>query len=482
MYTGYGFRDFQVGDVDVVKHDGLYHLFHLVLPRHSYIAHAVSHDGLHWRRVQNALFIGDPPAFDDDMLWTMHVTPDPHHPHAWRMFYTGLCIQDDGRIQRIGLARSDDLYHWKKDTSGDYPLELTGPPYEHSLDEGRRWISFRDPFYFQDDGEHYLIAAARVNQGPIIRRGCVALAQETGENRFQFCPPLFHPRRYDDVEVPNLVRLDDHYYLIGSIREDIKVHYWIADRLQGPYRNFADNVLLPQGNYAARISRDDDGRWLVWNFFFKGLTTQGKHLLAPPKELVLNSNAELRLKTFHGFADLIRETHTAADLAPLQPLLDNPHASGAAETTSCWFDAQSGFEIFLLQGQYDNLILSGEYHLDGAGKFGLVLRLDEIGDGYYLSLDPFKGIVQLRAWRHHEHGELEHAFDYEQLQAAHYVPTGAVLPFHLTAYEQYLEFSLNGYVLLTLADDTFHRGRLGFYVESARARVENLQLKTLASS
>lgn len=481
MYTGYGFRNFQIGDVDVVRHDGLYHLFHLVLPRHSYIAHAVSHDGLHWRRVQNALFIGDPPAFDDDMLWTMHITPDPHRPHAWRMFYTGLGIQDDGRVQRVGLARSEDLYHWQKDTSGHYPLEIGGAHYESSLEEGRHWISFRDPFFFQEDGQNYLIAAARVNRGPIIRRGCVALAREAEEDVFELCPPLFHPHRYDDVEVPNLIKLEDHYYLIGSIREDIKVHYWLADDLKGPYHNFSDNVLLPQGNYAARVSRDDD-RWLVWSLFFRGLTTQGKHLLAPPKELVVNSHGELRLKSFYGFDDLVHETYAASELAPLETLFDNPGASGATEATSCRFEVESGLELFLLHGRYEDVSLSGDYHLDGDGKIGLVLRLNEKGDGYYLSLDPFKGIVQLRAWRHREHGELEHAFEYEQLQAAHYVPTGPVLPFRLIAYEQYLEFSLNGYVLLTLADDHFRAGRLGFYVESARAHVENLQLSTLVSS
>ena len=66
-----------IGDVDVVFHDGVYHLFHLVLPNHDYIAHAISDNGLNWRRVENALFIGDPGSWDDLMLWTMHVTAGP---------------------------------------------------------------------------------------------------------------------------------------------------------------------------------------------------------------------------------------------------------------------------------------------------------------------------------------------------------------------------------------------------------------------
>lgn len=479
MYTGYGFRQYEIGDIDVVRHDGLFHLFHLVLPNHDYIAHAVSEDGLHWRRVKNALFVGDPRSWDDDMLWTMHVTSDPDVDDGWRMFYTGLCMADRGRIQRVGLARSEDLFVWEKDRSDAYPLEIEGPHYESTLDEGRNWVSFRDPFFFRERGRRYLMATARVKKGPIIRRGCVALLQETKRDEFEFCSPLFHPWRYDDIEVPSLVKLEEYYYLIGSVREDIKVHYWYADEFDGPYRNFSDNVLLPQGNYAARISRDGE-RWLVWNFFFKGLTTQGEHLLAPPKELIADENGELRLRSFHGFEDLVTKTFLPAQLAPLDPFLDNPYASGELETTSCWMEAESGLEIFLLQGRYADFILSGQYHLSTSGKCGFVLRLNESGDGYYISLDFSKGIVQIRAWGHRPDGDIEHAFDYEQLQAVHYVPSDGPQRFKLLAYEQYLELSLNGYVLLTLADDRYRDGRLGFYVESARAHIEDLQLRICA--
>ena len=480
MYSGYGFREYEIGDIDIVKHDGRYHLFHLVLPNHDYIAHAVSDDGLHWRRVKNAIFISDPKAWDDDMLWTMHVTPDPYKEGGWRMFYTGLCMEERGRIQRVGLARSEDLFNWEKDTSGSYPLEVTDTYYEHSLDQGRHWVSFRDPFCFQENGESHLLVAARVKEGPIIRRGCVALVRETEENHFEFCPPLFHPRRYDDIEVPNLVKIDGRYFLIGSIREDIKVHYWYADEFQGPYRNFADNVLMPQGSYAARVARDGD-RWLVWNFFFKGLEEIGKQLLAPPKELAVDENGELRLKSFYGFRDLIVNSLSLSELAPLEPLVGNPHAYGELETTSCWMSSESGLEVFQLQGEYSDFIMSGEFHLENDGKCGLVLRLNEIGDGYYVSLDFFKGIVQIRAWGHRPESNMahafEHAFEYEQLQAVHYVPTEGAHSFTLMAYEQYIEFALDGYVLLTLADERYREGRLGFYVESAKARVDGLQLQ-----
>jgi beta-fructofuranosidase len=52
----------------------------------------------------------------------------------------------------------------------------------------------------------------------------------------------------------------------------------------------------------------------------------------------------------------------------------------------------------------------------------------------------------------------------------------------LIAFDQYLEFSLDGHIVLTLADNQFEQGKLGFYVESANIRVESLELKTCYES
>ena len=471
-------KDLQIGDVNVVAHDGVFHLYHLTLPNHAYIAHAVSRDGLNWRRVKNALFISDPDAWDDDMLWTMHVSADPAREGSWRMFYTGLCLKDQSRIQRIGMARSDDLYHWKKDTSGAFPLEIPGSYYEHEVAEGRHWVSFRDPFFFQEIGRNFLLAAARVKTGPLVRRGCVALMREAADGRYEFGPPLFNPMQYDDVEVPNLARINERYYLVGSIREDVKVHYWWSDRFEGPYGNFSDNVLLPQGNYAARISAVQDG-YLVWNFFVKNRHAERIHLMAPPKELAVDAKGELRLKSFQGFDRLIRSRRTLSELTPVKALFGNRYAEGISRDDELRLSSESGCEVFLLQGDYRNLLMTGTLELKKRGKCGLVLRVDEEGDGYYLSLELYKGIAQIRAWGKKPGGTMDNDFRYRQLQAGHYEAESGPAAFRLVAYEQYLEFSLNGYVLLSLADDEYQKGGLGFYVESAVMHVTDLAMGLL---
>ena len=99
------------------------------------------------------------------------------------MFYTGLSRREQGKSQRIGLAISDDLFHWRKtpvdwrdergpndppavlrareiarqqpascrhaeiDPASHFPLEADPAYYEASVDEARQWVSFRDPYY-----------------------------------------------------------------------------------------------------------------------------------------------------------------------------------------------------------------------------------------------------------------------------------------------------------------------------------------------
>ena len=79
-------------------------MFHLIIPNHDYIAHAVSKDGIAWSRVKNAIFVGDPGGWDDDMLWTMDVADC--EDGTFEMFYTGLQLEDRGINQRVGRAVS----------------------------------------------------------------------------------------------------------------------------------------------------------------------------------------------------------------------------------------------------------------------------------------------------------------------------------------------------------------------------------------
>lgn len=507
-----------IGDVDVVYHDGLYHLFHLVLPNHDFIAHAVSTNAINWRRVDNALFIGDPGSWDDLMLWTMHVTPDPHQTGRWRMFYTGLSRREQGRLQRIGLAVSDDLFEWRKepvwwedrrgrkdpemikdiresndrkeasrhaapiDSSSHFPLEADPEFYESSIDGDRGWVSYRDPFYYRDNGEGWLIAAGRVNDGPLVRRGCVSVAREIDPNKFESLESLHHPGLYDDIEVPNLIRIDGEYYLIGSIREDAKIRYWHTDSISKPWRSYHDNVLMAKGNYAGRVCRDDRG-WLLWNFYSMDARDRtANNVLPPPKRLSRMPDGLLRVTTFEGFDDWLEEEVDTRCVTSLKSGIENSCCS--VDGNRLDLISEAGFQAFVFEQELGCFRLQAKLRLRGKGKCGLVFRVSpETHDGYYLSLDLLKGIAQLRSWKTGPPGSGEDMLQFRSLQAGHWFSdTPGEARIQLITFGSYLEFSIDGRVVLSLADQTFDHGLLGVYLESAHLELSQVQLNRMRSS
>ena len=480
MYSGRGFNSSELGDIDILRHEGQYHLFHLVLPNHDYIAHAVSSDGLLWRRVRNALFIGEPGEWDDDMLWTMHISEDPDDPSMWRMFYTGLSRRENGRIQRIGVARSPDLYTWEKVGGPDYPLSIEGPYYESDTTQGRHWVSCRDPFYYRDEENRFLLVDARVPAGPVARRGCIGIAREVSRDCFSWEHPLFFPRMYDDIEVPVLFRIDGHFYLIGNLREDIKVHYWHSETIRGPYISYADNVLLPKGNYAVRLTREEK-RILVWNFYISEADNSGGRILPPPAEIRRRKDGTLYLSSYTGFERKVRLTVPKSQLLPLKAVFGNPTAETGQDGEFLIVGSISGYEIHYLKAEAVDFRMSATIRLDGLGKFGLVIRADEKASGYYISLDVLNGYVQIRFWGTRSDADGENAFEYTELQDNHF----AVNPqrshdVEVLAWGAYIELSLDGVIVLRIVDTRFMTGnRIGFYIESAVLQISDLSLDVL---
>ena len=97
------------------------HVFFLHAPRslghpdlrhsHAQIGHAVSRDLRDWEVLPTALSPGPPGAFDDQATWTGSVL---QAGGRWHMFYSGISTRDDGRVQRVGLATSEDLGTWER--------------------------------------------------------------------------------------------------------------------------------------------------------------------------------------------------------------------------------------------------------------------------------------------------------------------------------------------------------------------------------
>ncbi len=474
MYSGSGFSDWEIGDITVIIHKGVYHLFHLIIPNHDYIAHAVSKDGISWRRVKNALFVGDPGEWDDDMLWTMHVC---EVEDKFEMYYTGLQRKDRGVISRVGLAESTNLLDWEKSKKNIYPIEPKGIYYETSSANPRTWLSFRDPFRFEHKGEVYLLIGARTIFGPVSRRGCVGIVKITNDEA-ELMPPLLSPMVYDDVECPCVFELNGRFYLIGSIREDIKVRYWFAPDFFGEYHSFHADVLLPQGNYAARIVQDGE-HLLIYNFFYAYGKIDALRVLPPPKQLDTDDRGRLLLKSYYRWDKMVTKVIQQSEFEKVEHLFSNPTASSFFESDRWICGSKSGYEIFCFQKPSASFIWEGLLTVEGMGKFGLVSDMDRDGNGYFISFNVLNGQVQIRAWGFNPLNTRQN-FIFNDIQSGLFsINKENSFRFRLIRYGHYIELSLDDIVKLTLIDYTYSGSGIGLYSASSIISLQHSVIKIL---
>jgi len=474
MYSGSGFSDWEIGDITVIIHKGIYHLFHLIIPNHDYIAHAISRDGISWRRVNNALFVGNPGEWDDDMLWTMHVC---EVEDKFEMYYTGLKRRDRGVISRIGLAESNNLVDWKKNRKNIFPIEPEGFYYETSETNPRKWLSFRDPFRFVYKGEVYLLLCGRTFTGPISRRGCVGMVKITNDI-VELLPPLLYPLVYDDIECPCVFELNGRYYLLGSIREDIKVRYWFAPDFFGEYHSFHDDVLLPHGNYAARTVLDGE-HLLVYNFFYSYGKIDSLRVLPPPKELGTDDKGRLLLKRYYRWEQMVKRTIRQEELGEVVHLFSNPTAFSTIEPDKWTCGSRSGYEVFCFQKPSGSFIWEGLLTVEGMGKLGLVSDIDPEGNGYFISFDVSNGLIKIRAWGFNPLDNRQN-FIFNTIQSAVFtINEKKSFRFRLIRYGHYIELSIDGVVKLTLMDYTYSGNGIGLYSASSVLSLQELTVKVL---
>lgn len=86
---------------------------------------------------------------------------------------------------RLGIAIAGRAYQ-------AYCDQLGSARWQRAYNAGARpqrllWASTgtKDPFYFREGDRGWLLAAARVNSGPLIRRGCVGFMEEASPNHFR---------------------------------------------------------------------------------------------------------------------------------------------------------------------------------------------------------------------------------------------------------------------------------------------------------
>lgn len=302
----------------VVDDDGRHHLFHLKAPhtigdpelRHWHVAigHVVSDDLRGWEARPDALAPGDDGAFDDYTTWTGSIV---QHEGVWHMLYTGTSKAEDGQVQRVGLATSDDLVTWHR--QADPVLEADPRWYEVMHDERHDWHdqAWRDPWVFRDpgSGSWHAYVTARSAEGHRAGRGVVGHARSRDLRTWEVLPPVTQPFGFGQLEVPQLLHLEGRWYLLfcsdvdtqgPDVRDRVPGTGTYYLRGDGPFGPFATEAEVVEADahgstYAGRVVDTEDGpMFLAWNRTDE--TGRFVGTITPPRRVVVAPDGHLQLE------------------------------------------------------------------------------------------------------------------------------------------------------------------------------------------
>lgn len=240
------------------------------------IGHARSTDLRSWELLPDALVPADTGAWDDQANWTGCVVRADDG--TWRMFYTGVSRSEDGLVQRVGVARSDDLVVWHRDPG---PLLSADPRWYETLDQ-ESWFdeAWRDPWVLRDpdgDGWHMLITA-RSREGDPAGRSVVGHAVSPDLEHWEVRPPLSVPAGFGQLEVNQVAVVDGLPVLVFSCwpqhlsaerREAWEQGgVWVVpgESLLGPWDFSAASTFDHPSLYAARLVEDPEHGWSLLGF------------------------------------------------------------------------------------------------------------------------------------------------------------------------------------------------------------------------
>lgn len=374
MYFNPGMVSNEIGDFEIIEHEGKLHVFYLVLPTHDSVGHLVGTDGLNWEPLPRAIHTGDPGSFDDDQIWTMGVFK---RGDEWVMLYTA--NQNNGKYQVTGQAVSKDLVHWEKPEHNPV-AEPDARWYEMNLGGNYR-TDWRDPHIVFADGKYHAFLCARQKDGPRNHRGCAGYFTSEDGYTWEVQPPASTPNNCWDYECPSVFQLGDKWYMVAIHGGHDRMTYRIADNVGGPYRRPFDDSLTPYRNMSVRPC-PLNGEMHLWHWG-RGPADWGRKspvysCLSSPKHVRADEAGNLVVKSFDWSGQYTGET-VAFDEGSTQSAGGQWQWNGNVVAGS----SENGTACMLTSQDLEDVEITAEVELDdprAAAEFGVVIRGDDQAD------------------------------------------------------------------------------------------------------
>lgn len=312
--------DTWVWDFWLAEHAGEHHIFYLQAPRslgdpdlrhlNATVGHAVSADLREWTVLPPALAPDVPGSWDDFATWTGSIV---QHDGRWWCFYTGVARAENGLVQRIGAAVSDDLMTWRRHPGN--PLLTLDPARYEALDRSA-WHdqAWRDPWVMARNGGFDAYLTARSADGPPDGRGVIAHASSSDLEHWQVGDPIdIRPAgQFGHLEVPQVIELDRRWYLIfctADVTHSAQwyertghaprtgTYYCVGESPVGPFRLVDSAPLGPADGstcYSGRVVTTASGpQFLAWRMFHPSGEFAGEIIDPLPVRVLPDGELEL---------------------------------------------------------------------------------------------------------------------------------------------------------------------------------------------
>jgi beta-fructofuranosidase len=238
---------------------GWHHLFYQLNPYgstwgHMHWGHARSRDLVNWEHLPIALWPsvekGEEHVFSGGAILAEDGRP--------RLFYTSIGSRPPE--QWMALPADDDLLVWEK-----YPRN---PVLDIKIHGDRTVADWRDPFLFQAAGKTYMVCGGNLNGRRRGGSAAVQLYEAAGTDlaEWKYRGVVFEHRDQDviNIECPNLFKLGSKWVLLVSPHRPCEFFVGDLDLSRGKFLPETHGILDAGGAYATNISRDPQGRMILW--------------------------------------------------------------------------------------------------------------------------------------------------------------------------------------------------------------------------
>ena len=480
------------------------HLYHLQTARdeagqryENHLGHAFSTDLVHWE--ERCPVLGTCPERDDDDMtpWTGSAI---WHDNQAYLFYTMRGSVTKGCSQAIGLAVSSDGNRFTRYPGN--PVLIPDPHHYATLENPVPGIRDCRDFHVikaPDRSGWYGYFATRRPAGDLLHTSIIAGAYSDDLVHWeQFPAPVFAPDNCGCIEVPNVFKIGDLWYITcltglfyGAFNSftDESIYngtiYAVSDSPYGPFRQLEDNVLLGARTATCPLSLHHlifDGKdYLLYTDREKHNHTDGGNpvhgTLTTPKLLArdgdnlivrYSSRVELLVKREHlPDYDYLRNQAVWKDWGHIWK---RPPIDAQIEDERIQLNNPANYSILPLNIALESFIFESEITMRSAVAAGFVLRMIEPWNADCVRVDTEFGGICYIEYSTADFLETRHAV----------IPADRAFRLKVVARKEHTEIYLDERLLTSFARYRGLGGGLGLFVDRGTAVFRYCRIRELA--